>query len=132
MTPAPARPFRPRPLDWTKPLRTRDGRKARLLGKLEGITPRPYVVAIIERDGTELGGWYTTDGDWIQRTQSADDLENAPETRTITVYVNVYKELLTAHTDEEEAKQDGYTRSFSPLLTPLLVAHRITAEVEIP
>lgn len=130
---APARPFRPRPVDWTKPLRTRSGLKARLLGKLEGDRPFPYVVAIMGADGAEWKEDHRPSGDWGGENTDSLDLENAPEVHEIEVFVNLYRtyagDLVTSAHDTKEGAEGEINYVYD---TSLVVAHRITATVEIP
>jgi hypothetical protein len=71
--PAPANPA----LDWNKPLQTRDGRKARLLGKLNGRPDSGYLVAVADEHGVET-------------LLIGEEVINVPQRIKREVWLNVY------------------------------------------
>lgn len=77
--------------DATKPVQTRDGRKARIIATdKRGVYP---IVALAEDDGEEITCVYTHEGMfWRDGTQSRNDLVNVPKKRT--VYINLYESFV--------------------------------------
>lgn len=67
-------------LDPTKPVQTRDGRKARILETaMKG--DRPIVGIVTDHDGVEHVSTWPTDGRFFPAVEkSRDDIVNAPET----------------------------------------------------
>lgn len=75
-----------KPIDWTKPVRTKDGRAVRVLCT---DAPGEYpVVGII--DGYESPETWMIDGTWLQGEIEDTDLENAPRRIQREFWVNVY------------------------------------------
>lgn len=84
-------------IDWTKPIQTRDGRKARVISTSAnvnyyndmGAAPQ-QVIAVFEtgsRDGSETVGSFFLDGRFTT-VPAPHDLENCPE--TFDRFLNVY------------------------------------------
>lgn len=72
-------------IDWTKPIRTKDGAEARLLGELKNVA-HPMVVAVTYTNALgltyEVMQRYTSDGRFAEATFWSDHpmhLENVPE-----------------------------------------------------
>lgn len=72
-------------IDWTKPIRTKKGAEARLLGELKNVA-HPMVVAVTYTNGLgityEVMQRYTRDGRFAETTHWRDHpmhLENVPE-----------------------------------------------------
>jgi len=84
-------------LDPTKPVQTRNGRKARIIcvdreGK-NASSKYPIIALVKASDGSEELRSYTVDGFHFftdEKEESENDLVNVPEERT--VWVNVYKD----------------------------------------
>lgn len=67
-------------LDVTKPVRTRDGRKARILCSDFVSKDFPIVAAVTQDDGTEATNYYTLAGCyWRSESACSDDLINIDE-----------------------------------------------------
>jgi hypothetical protein len=78
-----------KPIDWSRPLQTRDGRKARLLGVINS-KPFSHVVAVECRDVEETRH-HTPSGSYWETIYNSDyDLINAPERIKREYWVNVY------------------------------------------
>lgn len=94
-----------KPFDPTKPVQTRDGRKARIIDtKLQAA--QPIAAAVLNTYGTEYVLTFREDGRFYEDldSQSPDDLINIPTKRSITFWVNVYEDdsgkvQYTTHTD---------------------------------
>lgn len=73
--------------DWKKPLKTKDGRGARLLGILDSLSNPIYthVVAVKSEEGDETVQRYTPHGTFYSDEGNRLDLVN-----TETMFVNVY------------------------------------------
>ena len=71
--------------DPNKPVRTRDGKPARI--KATDVRTRfgPRIVAIVEEEGYEEVRTYTANGMWLDSGNSGHDLVNVPEKRRVTV-----------------------------------------------
>jgi len=79
--------------DPTKPVQTRDGRKARIVA--QGLKSHYSIIAVItEPDGGEHATTHTAEG--VYRSGSSvpglNDLVNVPEKRRIKGFLNVYDE----------------------------------------
>ena len=77
-------------IDWTKPLQTRDGRKARVVAT-DIATKDEYTHAalVMDEDGDESLETYTKEGLWwVSGGLQDKDLVNAPEKRS--VWINAY------------------------------------------
>lgn len=73
--------------DPTKPVKTRDGRKARIVSTaLDGAYSLGAVVTC--EDGLEYLDTFMPDGTWFEG--SRNDLVNVPEKRALDVWLNVY------------------------------------------
>jgi len=89
-------------VDLTKPVQTRDGRKARVLctDRKHNISA-PVIALLTEENGNEFCRTYRADGQYMP-CRSASDLVNLPEKRMI--WVNVYVgDYLTPHSSKELA-----------------------------
>ena len=67
-------------VDWTKPIQTEDGRKARLLGELKtsSVLHESRVVAIECPDGHEWGYTVFEDGRCCRQVESTRNIINVP------------------------------------------------------
>lgn len=86
--PGPTEEPTPKPIDWTKPVRTKDGRAVRVLCT-DG--PGGYPVVGFIGDNTCPDQW-TLDGLFCVDERHALDLENAPQRIQREYWVNVYKD----------------------------------------
>lgn len=79
--------------DPKKPVRTRDGRQARIIctdrKDRPGWRAIPYVALVVAADGGEDTYWYHEDGTCHNKVQELD-LINIPEKHTLRGWVNVY------------------------------------------
>lgn len=108
-----------KPIDWTKPLQTMDGRPARLLGKLETDT-FPMVVAIKRADGREFEACYTEDGFYyLGKVTDTCDLRNVPTKKSRRVWINVYPEWQAAYQSKEEADRNAHSDRLACIETVL-------------
>ena len=74
--------------DPTKPVQTRDGRKARIICTDYKGSIQP-VIAIIDEGDRESVHWYNKDGRFLTIAQETrDDLINVPEKRKVWVNIN--------------------------------------------
>lgn len=75
----------PTMFDPNKPVRTRDGKPARI--KATDVRTRfgPRIVAIVEEEGYEEVRTYAANGTWLDSGNSGHDLVNVPEKRKVTV-----------------------------------------------
>lgn len=82
--------------DPTKPVQTRDGRKARILcvdrlvgddETSQGLHPEPIVALVTSHDGSyEYTETFSADGHWLDDGDASDDLVNVPESKWLNVY----------------------------------------------
>lgn len=81
-----------KPIDWNKPLQTRDGRKVRFVKELAGVgIAQPMAVIITEHDGREAIGTRSRNGNYsIADREDARDLINVPERIKREVWANIY------------------------------------------
>jgi len=96
--------------DPTKPVQTRDGRKARIICT-DANNHQPIVALITEQDGHEYTRDYTKDGFYFMCSeQSSSDLINIPERRIM--WTNVYTLYADSNypTREEADKHAGANR----------------------
>lgn len=128
-------------IDWTKPIRTKDGREAVLLPWTGKDQLGLRAVAVKNPKGN-IDGWYYNEngiagGDTLCRNESLD-LENVPE--SVTEYVNVYASakngVWLSHIHDTRVEADAGKRN--DLLTHLAVLRitrtgdEIECEVEKP
>lgn len=99
------------PLDLTRPVQTRDGRKVRILCT-DRRGPAP-IVGIVECASSEATLVWQRDGS-TDRCPMASDLVNVPEPEK-TVWVNVYGTHAAVHKDREEADRYAGTDRFACL-----------------
>lgn len=93
------------PLDITKPVQTRDGRKVRILATdMKGNYP--LVGLVTELSGNEIIHTYDVDGVFVTlRKGSPHDLINVPaKPLKRLVYLNVYKDTVVGYNSEAIAK----------------------------
>ncbi len=94
------------PLDLTKPVQTRDGRKARIIctDRLHGV--EPIVALVTEQDGVEYAADYRTNGRFLNFSESDWDLINVPE--RLTGYANIYPNREVGHLYPTREEADLY------------------------
>lgn len=79
--------------DPTKPVQTRDGRKARIICSNAKQGRYPIVALVENRDMAEEIGSFTTDGkEWDFESKGKRDLINVPERIEREYWVNVYED----------------------------------------
>ena len=96
----------PKPIDWTKPVRTKDGRAVRVLCT-DGPGDYPVVGLVLEI--AEPQTW-TIGGQFLDDTTRNLDLENAPRRIQREYWVNVYEgvaELYSYHSKKEADENAG-------------------------
>lgn len=78
--------------DPTKPVQTRDGRKAQILYTNRNASDYPIVAMVTRQPNQpEDVNFYTADGRYyVEERTSIDDLVNIPEKWTVKFWVNVY------------------------------------------
>lgn len=76
-------------LDPTRPVQTRDGRKARIVSDKIGIHPLKYIAVVTNEDGKEYAMPFSYEGRVYNDAKSIGDLVNVPEKREM--WVNVYE-----------------------------------------
>lgn len=82
-------------IDWSRPIQTKDGRKARYLGKVIDVT-YPHVIAL----PSNSGGEYVTQ---VPDSGGVHGIENVPERFSFERYVNVYKTGCELHKTRSHA-----------------------------
>ena len=84
-------------LDLTKPVQTRDGRKARILCT-DAHIGMPVIALVAEPSASERVVLYGADGNFFadKTEESRNDLVNVPETRKLAGRVNVYEWGITS------------------------------------
>lgn len=95
--------------DPTKPVQTRDGKRAQILDFKPAINRGAQpIIAVVDFE-THLGiEYFWSDGAWTRARQSELDLINVPETPEIKeVWVNIYKGCSVKARTREEADQDA-------------------------
>jgi hypothetical protein len=96
-----------RMIDLTKPVQTRDGRKARIIESSANTyyqdTLQPIVALITKEDGKESVTAFSADGRWMPNGIDGMDLINVPEPETR--WVNFYDGSIAdaVHPDRETA-----------------------------
>lgn len=79
-----------KPFDTTKPVQTRDGRKARIIcTDAKGKYP---LVALVDTEENEMALNYLQNGKFFSDREHNNDLVNIPETKTVEFWVNVYND----------------------------------------
>lgn len=79
-------------INWDKPLRTKAGAPARLLGVLAGNEERDnYIVAVMDDNGDETSRTYYPEGDYYSGEASSCDLINIPEKKS--GWLNIYGQV---------------------------------------
>jgi len=84
-------------IDWTKPIQTRDGRRAKLIHKLTCLEgAQPMVCVITNSSGNEFASTWHQDGRYsdTQCPSQADIINTPPEPVTVEIgeaWVNVYR-----------------------------------------
>ena len=91
-------------IDWTKPIRTKDGRPARLLGTIKDRR-YPKCVALLMIDDTEIVKIFTEAGNLYSSGEpSVSDLKNVPVKHV--AYLNIYADGVASHLNRAVA--DAY------------------------
>ena len=109
-----------KPLDLTKPVRTLDGRPARIIctdASTPGVATKPYpVVALVVNGLFENIYSYTREGRFADAPQHGANLVNVPEPTT--VWTNVYPsggryKLMGSYDTEAQAKSMASERAIA-------------------
>lgn len=93
-------------IDWTKPIQTRNGRKARYLGTVNDGSDYPHVVAVASENRPGLENWaFASDSGAVAGISSIYDVVNVPviEER----WLNVYKASSRACPMPHKTAQDA-------------------------
>lgn len=77
-------------LDYTKPVRTRDGRPARVICTDRALNDRPVIALVKMEDGHEGVCAYTREGRYTKTFLDPLDLVNVPEKVRVRYWLNVY------------------------------------------
>lgn len=105
-------------LDWTKPLQTRGGRAARVLGRVRS-DKYPVVVAVYSDTGMECVGVYTEDGSlYVGGTDDPLNIINVPPA-PVYGYARVF--------EAKEKTADGEGPWFGPTMPTLQDVRNSTA-----
>lgn len=92
-----------KPFDPTKPVQTRDGRKARIVCT-DAKSEYPIVALVLE-NGVEEHSRHTICGHWwSSKMDCNNDLVNIPIKHKRTIFLNVYKDYIVTHESEYKAK----------------------------
>ena len=118
--------------DWSKPIQTVDGRKARLLGELKAssVHNESRVVAVEEPNGDEHAKSYFEDGQYFSDRKSQHDIINVPPRRVMReveawAVVDRNGEALTHHGTRERASTSwGLERAGARIV-------RLTGAIEV-
>jgi hypothetical protein len=88
-------------VDWSKPIQTRDGRKAEFLRELAGRDD-PFAAAVMDKDGREAVLFYFADGRLLSLDESPSDIINTPERIKREVWLTLYRsgDISTDETEE--------------------------------
>lgn len=91
-------------IDWSKPVRTRDGRAVRVLcTDCESPSGYPVVALVKDSYGYDRVQSYTLEGKYRRTvSENPNDLENVPEVTNL--WVNVYTNDISGHTSKKEAE----------------------------
>ena len=92
-----------KPLDITKPVQTRDGRKVRILCTDAHIQDDFEIVGIVYNNSTNQLDYWKSNGSCYASEESIDDLINAPETFEFKRWVNVYEDEVLYWRSKEAA-----------------------------
>ena len=94
--------------DPTKPVQTRDGRKARIVSDKVSRGGYKYIAIISEESGDEWSGTFISDGSYYASGDACHrDLINVPEKREM--WVNVYEgcDILVRHESRDSADSNA-------------------------
>lgn len=96
-------------VDWSKPIQTRDGRKAQYLGRVDDGHIQPNVVAVFTNGITRFERHYDN-GAWTKCPRPGDekhDILNVPEKCRVTGVLNVFDGFCTFHNNQHAADADA-------------------------
>jgi len=104
-----------KPFDPTKPIQTRDGRKARIIcadaNYYDIHGNKEPIMALIEVKngikGIEKHCSFSSNGQYFHDKQSEHDLVNIPEKKELDVWVNVYSNFSSAYCSRSEADRNS-------------------------
>lgn len=115
------------PVDLTKPVETKDGRKVRILATDLKRSDYPVVAAVMHDNGKESIEQYTADGHFYASGSASDeDLVNVPEPQII--YANLYRAGLSeSHADLEKARYNRVSTSLG-IMKITVTGRKISAE----
>lgn len=78
-----------KPIDWNRPLQTRSGKPARLVGTVEGEYGFTHIVAVVGDNGYE-GAYRTTEAGRVNlHRECHSDMVNTPE--RFVGWINIYR-----------------------------------------
>lgn len=116
--------------DPTKPVKTRDGRKARILAT-DIKTPKYAILAAVERkekpDEEEID-FYMADGHSYVDHECGDDLVNIPTKRKLRGWVNVYNDNNMGFCGPYDTKKDADNMASSDRIACLDLSKYIELE----
>ena len=104
-------------IDWTKPIQTKDGRKAEFIHKLKTDFDYTRLVILTDDEGRESHETYTENGELVKDRESELDIINVPEPKRTEVLDGVY--LVVPFTDAKIAAREGGRCFGSSFVTPL-------------
>ena len=99
------------PLDWNKPLQTKEGEQARLLGIVNSSSPRlTHIVAVKDAvDGTEYVFSYNKSGECFEDGEHTTELDlvNTPQKHVL--WLNCYSGTggTVRHADWHDSREDA-------------------------
>lgn len=116
-------------IDWSKPVRTRDGRAVRVLcTDCESPSGYPVLALVKISHGYERVHSYTLEGKYRKTgSDSPYDLVNVPEVTNL--WVNVYPNDVNGHTSKKEA--DYWAEDGRVALLRLLIADGVLIDMTI-
>lgn len=90
--------------DPTKPVKTRDGHKARIVSDKAENHPYKYIAIITQDHGREYAATFSSEGNYDTLVgECGQDLINVPEKREM--WVNVYADDVTSYDTKREADE---------------------------
>lgn len=116
-------------IDWSKPVRTRDGREVRVLcTDCETHTSYPVVALVKDSHGYERVQSYTIEGKYRRTiSESPEDLENVPEITNL--WVNVYPNDAGGHISKKDA--DFWAEDDRVALLRMVIADGVLIDMTI-
>ncbi len=98
-------------VDWTKPIQTRDGRKAEFVRRVNARSDTQKIWCVVEHFGFEEMASFNQDGQHFE-VPTSYDIVNAPEEKVLGV-MNVYPTFCEQHGNRQYADDgaDGLPRT---------------------